>query len=279
MDLQELTSCQNRIVDFDSNSGKLWRVYTLPKAYKKNVDQWTGSFIVFVIKGNVKIVVNSLETYIIESKEMFLIREDFSYIIETLRQAQVMVCLFQTESLLSKQALISELIPLCNCKQDVLIKLPIKNTIMSYLTLLQTYIKDGVDSYSFFDLKRQEIFTLLFFYYSKIELAQFLYFIVGENIQFKEFVIKNYHNAKNVRELAVLANYSTSGFIKKFQKCFNESPYEWMQKQKAKQIFIEIKQRVKPLQEIAVEYKFSSYQHFSHFCKKQLGFSPTKIIN
>jgi AraC-like DNA-binding protein len=110
-------------------------------------------------------------------------------------------------------------------------------------------------------------------------LAQFLHFIVSENVQFKEFVINNYRNVKNVQELAALANYSTSGFIKKFQKCFNDSPYGWMQKQRAKQILIEIKQGVKSLQEIAVEYKFSSYQHFSNFCKKQLGFPPTKIFN
>jgi AraC-like DNA-binding protein len=50
-----------------------------------------------------------------------------------------------------------------------------------------------------------------------------------------------------------------------------------MQKQKAKQILIEINKGMKSLQEIANEFKFSSYQHFSGFCKAQLGAPPTAI--
>jgi AraC-like DNA-binding protein len=278
MDLQGLTSGQNGSTDFDFGSRKLWRFCFLPRGSRKRIGQWEGSFIIFVMKGSVEIIVNDSEKYTVDAKEMILIREDYSYEIEALKQSQIAVCLFQAEALLFKQTLITELIPLCKDEPDASTKLPVKSVIMSYLALLQTCIKDGIDSHYFFELKRQEIFTLLFAYYSKTELARFLCFMVSENMQFKEFIINNYRNAKNVKELAKLANYSTSGFIKKFQRCFNDSPYEWMQKQRAKQIFIEIKQRIKPLQEIAVEYKFSSYQHFSNFCKKQLGFSPTKII-
>jgi AraC-like DNA-binding protein len=93
-----------------------------------------------------------------------------------------------------------------------------------------------------------------------------------------KIVMNNYYNAKNVKDLAKYANYSTSGFIKKFQKCFNDSPYEWMQKQKAKKISVEIIRGIKSLQEIASEYNFSSYQHFSVFCKAQLGSTPTEIL-
>jgi AraC-like DNA-binding protein len=50
-----------------------------------------------------------------------------------------------------------------------------------------------------------------------------------------------------------------------------------MQKQKAAKILIEINRGVKSLQEIANEYKFSSYQHFSAFCKLMFGFPPTEI--
>jgi AraC-like DNA-binding protein len=131
----------------------------------------------------------------------------------------------------------------------------------------------------FFELKRQEFFYLLFNYYQKQDLARFLHCILSKDIQFEKFVMTNYSNAKNVQELAKSANYSASGFIKKFQKCFNDSPYKWMQKQKAKQISIEINRGQKSLQEIASEYKFSSYQHFSVFCKTQLGSPPKEILS
>jgi AraC-like DNA-binding protein len=249
------------------------------KGFSWKIDKWEGIFIVFIVKGCVKVLINDLETYIVNSKEMFLIEEDRFYHIEVMRQSQVMTCLFHPEIFLSEQALINELVPLCNKDEEIFPRLPIKEAIFSYLTLLQTYMRDNVGSAYFYELKKQELFILLCSYYSKKELAQFLYFIVSENVQFKEFVMNNYRKVKNVQELASLANYSTSGFIKRFQRCFNDSPYGWMQKQRAKQIQIEIKQGVKSLQEIAVEYKFSSYQHVSNFCKIQLGCPPTKITN
>jgi AraC-like DNA-binding protein len=269
---------QNKNKMLGTKTEKLWQFYLFLKGFAWQIDRWQGTFVFFVTKGSLKISINDLETYVVNSKEMFLVQEDSSYTIEVLRHSQITTCQFHTEALLSEQKLIDELVPLCINQKQEFIKLPINGAILSYLTLLQLYVKDDIVSDCFFDLKRQELLTLLFAYYSKVELARFLQSIVSENIQFKEFIINNYRNVKNVSELAALANYSTSGFIKRFQKCFNDSPYGWMQKQRAKQILIEIKQGVKSLQEIAVEYRFSSYQHFSNFCKKQFGFPPTKII-
>ena len=144
--------------------------------------------------------------------------------------------------------------------------------------MLDSYLKEGIYSTNLFELKRQELFYLFFYYYSKSDLVQFLDCVLSRDIQFKNLVVSNYLHTKDVQELAKLANYSTSGFIKKFQKCFNDSPYKWMQKQKAKQIAVEIYQGIKSLQEIANEYNFSSYQHFSVFCKTQLGAPPTAIL-
>jgi AraC-like DNA-binding protein len=271
-------SDQNKSKFRYSKSDRAWKFFSLVKGFCWTVDKWEGIFIVFVTKGCVKVLVNELDTYIVNSREMFLIEEDSSYTIDVIKQTQVMTCLFQPEIFLSEQTLINELVPLCRNDEESFPLLPIKKAVFSYLLLLQTYIKDNVNSAYFYELKKQEMFMLLCFYYSKGELAQFLRFIISGNVQFKEFIMNNYRRVKNVQELAVLANYSKSGFIKRFRRCFNDSPYGWMQKQRAKQILIEIKQGVKSLQEIAVEYKFSSYQHFSNFCKKQFGLPPTKII-
>ncbi|MDR1372796.1 MAG: helix-turn-helix domain-containing protein [Dysgonamonadaceae bacterium] len=78
-------------------------------------------------------------------------------------------------------------------------------------------------------------------------------------------------------ELASLSNSSQSGFIKKFRSTFDESPYRWMQKQKAKLILNDMNKGQKSLQEIAIEYNFSSYQHFAKFCHRFFKMSPTAI--
>jgi AraC-like DNA-binding protein len=237
------------------------------------------NYLVFVIKGNLRINMNNeAKSYTIHPSEMFIIQKDIPYIIQVLKPSHIISCRFQTEIFFSEQSLIDELIPWGRTNHDSFIKLPVNTTMKDFLTLLQDYLKDDLPSGLLFEKKREELFYLLFHYYSRLELARFLYFLAYEDIRFKEFIKSHYAHVKNIQELAALSNYSTSGFIKKFQRCFNESPYGWMQKQKAKQIAGEIRQGGKSFQEIANEYKFSSYQHFSRFCKKQLGAPPSDLL-
>ena len=235
--------------------------------------------IFFVLTGSVKLEIHNVEAHSVFSHEMFMAQSDNSYNITMLEPAHLLVCHVPVETWFAEQKWVNELIMDDKIITDTFIKLPVKKIIVRYLSLLVLYLKESIYPSYFFELKRQELFFLLFYYYPKHDLAQFLRCILFKDIQFKRFVMNNHFNAKNVQELAKFANYSTSGFIKKFQKCFNVSPYKWMQKQKAKQISVEINRGVKSLQEIANEYKFSSYQHFSVFCKSQLGSPPTEILS
>jgi AraC-like DNA-binding protein len=256
---------------------KIWENLFFPAGYVLQEDRAFDTIIFFVIKGNLTVTFDEKEYHNICSKEMFLVPLDSPYRIQTLTQMHMMACWFSVESLYSGQKLIDELIPLCDTKQNDFSKFAIKEEVMRFLMLLSDSIRDGLDSPYFFEIKKNELNLLFSIYYTKEELARFLRDIISENAQFKKFVMDSYLSVRNVQELAELANYSTSGFIKKFQKSFRESPYQWIQKQKAKQILIEINRGVKSLQEIANEYKFSSYQHFAGFCKVQLGYPPTKI--
>ena len=235
--------------------------------------------IFFVMRGSVRIKMNNAEVYVVFSREMFMTRIDNSYDITMLEQTHLFVCYVPMEAWFIEQNRIDDLVPQDgNSVSNEFFKLPVKKVIVRYLSLLDVYLKENIYPASFFELKRQELFFLFFFYYQKNDLAQFLQYILSADVQFRKFVLNNYLFAKNVQELARFANYSASGFIKKFQKCFNESPYKWMQKQKAKHIFVEINQGVKSLKEIANEHNFLSYQHFSGFCKAQLGSTPTEIL-
>jgi AraC-like DNA-binding protein len=233
----------------------------------------------FVVTGSIELSIPNSRNYIVNEREMFLIPDRCFCRISALEQVNLLSCSFCVETLFSEQRMIDELIPFHDDTPDGLAKLSINKVIINYLALLEQCMKDGLNSYYFFDLKRHELFLLLFTYYTKQDLARFLYDILSENVQFRGFIIDNYLNVKSVQELAGLANYSTSGFIKKFQRYFNESPYRWIQKQKAKLILTDINKGAKSLQEIATEYGFSSYQHFANFCKIQFGFPPTELID
>ena len=256
---------------------RIWENLVLPKAYRLENQQFRNPVIFFVVSGSIKLEINNEEVHYVSSQEMFMAQSDNLYSLAMLEPTHFLKCHVPMETWFIEQKWIDGLIEEDNTISEVFFKLPVKKVITHYLSLLVQYLKEAIYPSHFFELKRQELFYLLFYSYKGWELAQFLQCILSKDIQFKKFVINNYFYAKNVRELAKSANYSTSGFIKKFQKCFDDSPYKWMQKQKAKHILFEINQGIKSLQEIANEYKFSSYQHFSVFCKEQFGSPPTKI--
>ena len=261
-----------------SNYQRIWESIVLPKDYLLGKQYSSAPTIFFIITGSVCFKTNGMEEHTIFAHEMFITRIDNSYEIIMIEPTHLIICCVPMEAWFKEQKWIEGLISTGDEAPESFFKLPIRRMVVRYLSLLEQYIKEGFFSSDFFELKRQELFFLFTFYYSKGELARFLQSVFYSDIQFKNLVVSNCIHAKNVRELAKFANYSTSGFIKKFRKCFNESPYRWMQKQKAKQISIEIYKGNKSLQEIANEYNFSSYQHFSFFCKTQLGAPPTVIL-
>jgi len=261
-------------------SQKIWESMIFPKAYRLENRLFRKPVIFFVIAGSIKIEVNSSENvHPVFSHEMFMTQRDNSYVMIMQEQTHVLVCHVPMETWFIEQKWIDGLLMDEKNQPQTFFKLPQKKNIIRYLSLLYMYLKEAAYPPYFYELKRQEFFFLLFSSYQKNDLAQFLRCILSRDIQFMKIVMNNCFNAKNVQDLAKYANYSSSGFIKKFQKCFNDSPYKWMQKQKAKQIFVEITSGIKSLQEIANEYKFSSYQHFSVFCKTQLGAPPTEVLS
>jgi len=257
---------------------KIWESLFLPKDFQYERKLTNDPVIFFIIKGSVNLLINGNGKYEVFSREMFVTQSDDSYKITTLEQTHILVCNVPMEAWYNEQKLIKELIPDNINASENFFKLHVKKVIFNFLSLMNIYLEENIHSEVFYEIKRQELFFLLFFYYQKNELARFLQCILSKDVKFKKFVVVNYLNAGNVQTLAKLANYSTSGFIKKFQKCFNESPYKWMQTQKAKHISIEINRGGKSLQEIANEFNFSSYQHFSVFCKTKLGATPTGIL-
>ena len=268
---------ENNSITFENQL--IWESLFLPKDYHLEKQLNYDPMIFFVQTGSVCFKINGIETHSVLSQEMVMAQIDNLYEITMLEQTHLIICHVPLEAWYTEQKWIEGLIP--DDKKDfpeTFFKLPVKKMILRFFSLVDHYLKDGMRIPIFYKLKREELFFLLFHYYPKNDLAQFLQCVLSKDIQFKKFVVSNYLHAGTVKELAKLANYSTSGFIKKFQRCFNDSPYKWMQKQRAKQISIDIYQGIKSLQEIANDYKFSSYQHFSVFCKAQFGASPTTIF-
>ena len=131
--------------------------------------------------------------------------------------------------------------------------------------------------FHFHEIKLKELFWNIRFYYSRQELANFFYMIIGRSQDFKNKVLNNYKSCRTVKELASACDISLSAFKRQFSAEFGEAPAEWMQKQLLGEIKYKLSVTDLPLGTIANELEFSSLAHFSRFCKRCLGCSPREL--
>ena len=137
--------------------------------------------------------------------------------------------------------------------------------------------EDGLRCNFFLELKIKEFFFLLRAYTPREDLVAFFTPILSDDMEFYNLILNKSQSVKTAKELARLANYSLTGFEKKFKKVFGTSAHKWMKKQLAANIYHEIRCTTKTFMEISDAFGFSSSAHFSNFCKSVFGLTPKAI--
>jgi AraC-like DNA-binding protein len=148
----------------------------------------------------------------------------------------------------------------------------------AFLTQLQYYLEQGVKCEHFHELKIQELFLILRWFYSKDQLAQLFYPIIGQSIDFKAFVLDNHLKVKDISELSNLAMMGRSSFDLKFKKEFGIPPGQWLLRQKAKHVKIHMATPGVTISDILIKFDFNSATHFTRFCKQHFGCPPSKMM-
>ena len=137
--------------------------------------------------------------------------------------------------------------------------------------------EDGLRCRIFLQAGIAQLLAMLPAYYSKEELCRFFYPILSPNTAFSEYVRKNWLKCRTVNELSRRINMSPQQFSRRFNTVFKQNPLEWMQKEKARLIYEEIRRRNKPLKEIASDYGFTNQANFNRFCKIFFKMNPGEI--
>lgn len=139
------------------------------------------------------------------------------------------------------------------------------------------YLNDGVDMSDLSKVLLNELFIILRLYYNDQDIRCLFYPILGSDASFRQLVLEHCLKVNRLEDLATLARYSKSGFIKKFHRCFGQSPYKWILQYKAKRILLDICYSDNSFNEISDSYGISNYSYFYIFCKKHYGAGPRVI--
>jgi AraC-like DNA-binding protein len=150
-------------------------------------------------------------------------------------------------------------------------------TMKLYVETLLHNFEDGLNCSYFLEIKMKEFFYILRVYYSKEELKAFFRPVLNKDLEFSLFIFQNYQKVKSAKELAQMLGYSLSGFKKRFPRVFGTSYNQWVEAQKAKNVYHEIICTTKKFGQLRVEYGFSSPSHFNKFCRRYFNDAPSSL--
>lgn len=271
---EEHSTCYN----YKLQTSASFRVRKVAKSDFHEIIDVDRSVIIFLLKGKALITCNNHKDKIQNSGEMVLFPRNCCCYIKVLEEATIISCSFVQNIDLCSRFSFNHLVEFLPDKFTYdFKKLPMKERVMQFLSLLKDCLDDGLSCGHFHEMKEKELFLILRAYYSKEELAAFFYPLLGKDMDFKDFVLSNYLLVDDLQAFARLGNLSVDTFKRRFKDVFGETAHKWIIQRKSELIYRDIIMTDKPFADIALEYKMSSQAYLSTFCKQHFGKTPQEL--
>lgn len=270
--VQEHLTCKNYVSDFHIgfNSKELKQGETL------ELEDKYFNYLIFILEGEMMMSCNEFRNHLCVGGEMVFVSQDSTASGEAVTDVKYMQLSFDNQFTLCDQLALESLQDF-DKKPAVFNKIDIRTPLLSVLESVQFYLRHKILCKHLHVIKQKEVFLILRAFYAKEEIARFLSPMLNRDMDFKAFVLQHYQEVKTVEELAGMCKMSVRSFNRKFNDYFDDSPYSWMLKQKSRHIRTKLADGKVPFGTIIKEYGFSSPAHFTTYCKKQFGQSPSKL--
>ena len=274
--IKEHTSCVNYKTEEDA--GFALKEAALGEHFDNRQQEIKANHLIFILSGEVSITKDSKEETRVRAGEFIFIPLSSHYTGTVIRPGTYISLSFFHDaiSLCDKHMLSSYLKEAQNtslCFKPLSVRTPLD----MFLHLLESYLQAGVNCKHLHELKERELFIIFRTAYTKSEIIQLLYPIMGIEIDFKAAVLKHKDRVRSKQELAKLLGMSGSELHRKFTQEFGETVQSWLQKQKNKEILSRLNYDFISIKEVAYELGFGSAAGFNKYCKNNFGCSPSEL--
>jgi AraC-like DNA-binding protein len=259
---------------FDTDYSVIFGIKQEKKGKTVQLKEMHLNHLLFILEGEMNVSCNEFKNHLCVGGDMIFIARDANLMAETYTEVQYLLLSFNNQIQIIEQLELGELKEHSN-ERSIFNKLEIRTPLQGVLDSILFYLNNKIKSRLLDEAKQKEIFLVMKIFYTEQELSRFLKPVLNQDMDFKAFVFKYYIEAKNVDELAQLCNLSVRSLTRKFKIYFGDSPYRWMLRQKAHHIKMVLVDKKIPMQQIIKEYGFSSPAHFTTYCKKHFGMTPS----
>ena len=160
---------------------------------------------------------------------------------------------------------------------EAFLSLPDNNLIPKFIESLTPYYNEqGQIDKMFFDLKREELLTILLHLRPELSGA-FFDFGIPQKINLEEFMNRNYRFNVSLERFAFMTGRSLSTFKRDFKIMFNQTPNRWLLHKRLQEAYFLIVQNNNKSSDIYLDLGFEALSHFSYAFKKKFGLTPTEL--
>jgi transcriptional regulator, AraC family len=242
------------------------------------VHKTNDNYMLFVLSGEIKMSFGQYQNKIFENGDMFFLPRNMNFTGTVVKPSHIALlkynvrfeCMEDGIRLLAKKK---------NESSYTWDKVSLKPELRQCVEELIHYKKNGLCCSHIYIVKAQEIYLIFKHFYTDSERIQAFFPFIGQNPIFSESVISNYMYAKTAEELATRLGYGIKTFRELFKENFGETPYKWMQEQKAVQLKSKLMKKEISLKQVMSEFGFTTTSHFVIFCRKHFGGTPTEVRN
>lgn len=242
-----------------------------------NIEQQSLSYILFVLDGTVEISSEEFDYRIYKANTMVAFSRNSQITGKSITDSNIIILYFDKHINVCDKLVLESLYTQFPIEKNEYLGLPINEGMKMVLNSVNFYLDYRLQCCHIHQIKLQEVFFIFRGFYKKEDMIKFFSPILNKTVNFKDFVLANYQKVKTVEELSVLYGCSLRSFNRKFKEHFDDSPYNWILKQRAKHVKAQLLTPDIDFAEIIKEFKFSSASHFSTYCKKQFGVTPREI--
>jgi AraC-like DNA-binding protein len=269
----EHATCRHYISDYTVG----FAIKTLGECEMHELELSQTHRMIFLIDGVLRVKYDNESVKKINAGEMFFVPKSCVAECQALSEAKLLISTFDIPTNICDKLSLQSYWTICRDMEFQFRPHKMRPQMKTFIDNLAYYLDQKIRCANFFDLKQKEMFLIFRWFYSKEELAELFFPMIGRSLSFKSLILENYLKVSNVNELAEMSHMGRSTFDNMFKHEFGMPAMQWILKQKAKHVKHELLAPDTTISDVMLKFGFNSSTHFTRFCRQQFGCTPSAL--